>query len=282
MRLNVVRLQNLPGTCGVNLADPAAHGLSVVSVDDCPAGRTRHARCAWSVRVGCVSDVSPAPAGIRRAAPGGARALRDVPCTGRGARRRTRPAAVRRAGVPGLPDLRRALRRVRPVPVRGVRIRPVRGLLLQGPPAVRELRRPAYDGAGGAPGRPGLSGGARPAVGADAAATRALPRRLGSRALPRRGAGVRAGRARLAPAPGAPAGRGGRPRRRRGHRPAVRLGAQPQRPRARARARRGVRTRLERAAALLADRNSRTGRDNGACRHSRPAGGAAAGPAWSG
>ena len=126
-----------------------------------------------------VPNVRAPPAGPRRSVSGGARALRDLSSAGGQAARRRGSAGIRRAGVPGLPAVRLARRRLRAVPVR-VRLRAAGAVLLQGARVLSELLRAADDRARRASGRRGVPGRPRTPLGVESADAPALSAGLGS------------------------------------------------------------------------------------------------------
>jgi hypothetical protein len=92
----------------------------------------------------------------------------------------------RRTSQPGACSTRWCVitsRRSAPLPLRLLRFRSARAVLLHGPGCLSELRRPAHDGACGAPGRSRLSGGARATVGLEPAEPAALRARVGPRVV---------------------------------------------------------------------------------------------------
>src|SRR6266481_761134 len=132
----------------------------------------------------------------RRAPPRHRRAPGGLPARGGGGRRRRGPAAVRRARVPGVPDVRRVRTRCGAIPVRGLRARAPGTVLVQRAGVVSQLRWSPHDGARRPPGGRGAAVGAGAAVGPDGAVSAPVPDGVESRAEPRGAAGVHAGAAR--------------------------------------------------------------------------------------
>src|SRR5438445_11555001 len=124
------------------VTSPGGHGPSA---SDLPAPRRRAHR---------------APPGHRRA-PGG------LPARGGGGRRRRGPAAVRRARVPGVSDVRRGRTRYGAVSVRGLRARAPGTVLVQRAGVVSQLWWSPDDGARRASRGRGAAVGAGAAVGPD-------------------------------------------------------------------------------------------------------------------
>lgn len=166
-----------------------------------------------------LDDLPPADAGRGRTVPGGPRLLRDLPRAGGRSARRRRAAPVRRAGVSRVPALRVPRRRLRTLPLPRLWSRSAGPVFVQGSSMLSELRRASHGRTRRAPGRPRLSAGAGAAVGADAAASAAVPARVGPRPVPCGRRGLRPDDPRLPPARGR-RGRGGR-RTRRGRGPST-------------------------------------------------------------
>ena len=129
----------------------------------------------------------PAPAaGGDDSAPRAARASADVPGTGRGRRRPTAAAALPGARAHRLPEVRCAGARLLSSALPPVRQGRPGGVLVQAARLLPVVRGAAHGRSGSAPGRPRVAGRAGAAVGADAAAPRALAVRLRPDGLPRR------------------------------------------------------------------------------------------------
>ena len=96
----------------------------------------------------------------QRAPPGHRRAPGGLPARGGGGRRRRGPAAVRRARVPGVPDVRRVRTRCGAVSVRGLRARAPGTVLVQRAGVVSQLWWSPDDGARRASGGRGAAVGA--------------------------------------------------------------------------------------------------------------------------
>src|SRR6266481_3136519 len=159
------------------------HSLSIVPVDAVtpPGGHGPPARGL------------PAPRRrARRAPPGHRRAPGGLPARGGGGRRRRGPAAVRRARVPGVPDVRRVRTRCGAIPVRGLRARAPGTVLVQRAGVVSQLRWSPDDGARRASGGRGAAVGAGAAVGPDGAVSAPVPDGVESRTEPRGAASVHA------------------------------------------------------------------------------------------
>src|SRR6266436_2275598 len=127
------------------------HSLSIVPVDAVtpPGGHGPPASGLRAPR----RRAHRAPPGHRRA-PGG------LPARGGGGRRRRGPAAVRRARVPGVSDVRRVRRRSGAVSVRGLRARAPGTVLVQRAGVVSQLWWSPDDGARRASGGRGAAVGA--------------------------------------------------------------------------------------------------------------------------
>ena len=104
-----------------------------------------------------------------RAPPGHRRAPGGLPARSGGGRRRHGPAAVRRARVPGVPDVRRGRARRGAVSVRGLRPRAPGTVLVQRAGVVSQLWWSPDDGARRPPRGRGAAVGAGAAVGPDGA-----------------------------------------------------------------------------------------------------------------
>jgi len=131
-----------------------------------------------------------------RAPPGHRRAPGGLPARGGGSRRRRGPAAVHRARVPGVSDVRRVRTRRGAVSVRGLRPRAPGTVLVQRAGVVSLLWWSPDDGARRPPRGRGAAVGAGAAVGPDGAVSAPVPDGVESRAEPRGAAGVHAGAAR--------------------------------------------------------------------------------------
>src|SRR6266481_2121131 len=125
-----------------------------------------------------------------RAPPGHRRAPGGLPARGGGGRRRRGPAAVRRARVPGVSDVRRVRRRSGAVSVRGLRARAPGTVLVQRAGVVSQLWWSPDDGARRPPRGRGAAVGAGAAVGPDGAVSAPVPDGVESRTEPRGAAGV--------------------------------------------------------------------------------------------
>lgn len=133
----------------------------------------------------------------RHAVPRDRRASRRLPRDRPASRGRRRVARIRGAGVPRLPDVRRAGARVRAPALHRLRARAAGAVLVQRPGLLSQLWRPAHDRVRRAPGRRGASAGARAPVGAERAVPAALFAGVGSRTRARGARRVRARVARL-------------------------------------------------------------------------------------
>ena len=213
-------------------AIPTLIGVSLSQ--HCP-GRRRHP--TWGPWPSSERSTGPATPSTpcstsHRRAPGG------LPARGGGDRRRRGPAAVRRARVPGVSDVRRVGTGRGAVSVRGLRASIWCRFRVKGG-VVSQLRWPADDGARRASGGRGVAVGAGAAVGPDGAVSAPVPDGVESRTEPRGAAGVHTRAA----------------RRVRARRPGVRRAGWTHRPRHRDAARR---RRVEREPALSPPRAGRS------------------------
>ena len=244
--------------------EPCRDGrATATAVDDITRARTRtrdspafSGSCRWrAARLG--SGRGPTLERVRVARSHDQRPLqhrpgpfRDRPRARRVAAGRRRAPTLRGAGIPQLPAVRVSGRRVCALSVRRVRPGSTRRVLVQGPRVLSAVRRAADGRAIGASAGKRFSGCARAPVGAEPAASRAVPAGVGPRSVPRRGRRDDARRAGLVGSPRAAGWRPGRPRRRRRDRATVRRRAQSQRAPPRARAGRRLRARRVGGAAL--------------------------------